>query len=75
MNVTTDNRHVVQHSDVIVLAVKPHVVPLVLEEVNQDITRKKLVVSVAAGVTLQRLQKVSIDQAPVFCQKPVKMQK
>ncbi|WP_172191167.1 pyrroline-5-carboxylate reductase [Actinomyces faecalis] len=48
---------VVRRSDVIILAVKPHVIPGVLEELEQDIAgHNPLVVSVAAGLSLERLE-------------------
>ncbi|WP_172120971.1 pyrroline-5-carboxylate reductase [Actinomyces faecalis] len=48
---------VVRRSDVVILAVKPHVIPGVLEELEQDIAgHNPLVVSVAAGLSLERLE-------------------
>lgn len=46
-----DNRFVAKSADVVVLAVKPQIVPRVLKEISKDITSKKLVLSIAAGVT------------------------
>jgi pyrroline-5-carboxylate reductase len=43
---------------VIVVAVKPDVVPQALRELSTRITRHHLVISIAAGVTLQSLQHV-----------------
>jgi pyrroline-5-carboxylate reductase len=51
-----DNRQAVKESDVIVLAVKPQVMPEVLEEIAPIIDGEKLVISIAAGITLQTLQ-------------------
>ncbi len=51
-----DNRQAVKESDVIVLAVKPQVMPEVLEEIAPVIDGEKLVISIAAGITLQTLQ-------------------
>lgn len=51
-----DNQQAVKESDVIVLAVKPQVMPDVLEEVAPVLTGEKLVISIAAGITLQTLQ-------------------
>ena len=59
MRTTTCNHEVVQSSKTVVVAVKPHVVPSVLEEIAQDVDEKKLIVSIAAGVTLAQLQSVS----------------
>ena len=49
---TADNRELVEKSDILILAVKPQVVTRVLTEVRDLIDAKKLLVSVAAGVTI-----------------------
>ncbi|MGQ4809083.1 Pyrroline-5-carboxylate reductase [Candidatus Entotheonellaceae bacterium PAL068K] len=53
---SADNLHVVQYSDVIILAVKPQIMPEVLQTIAPAVTRDKLVMSIAAGITLQTLQ-------------------
>lgn len=45
----------IEAAQVIVLAVKPQILPSVLEEYGAKITAEKLVISIAAGVTLNRL--------------------
>jgi pyrroline-5-carboxylate reductase len=49
---TVSNREVAASSDIIILAVKPQNMEAVLEEIASDITDKKMVVSVAAGISL-----------------------
>ncbi|XP_074524536.1 pyrroline-5-carboxylate reductase 3 isoform X1 [Halichoeres trimaculatus] len=56
--VTHSNVEVVCGSDVVFVAVKPHLVPLVLSEVSQYITDRHVIVSVAAGVTLATLEEI-----------------
>ncbi len=51
VEITLDNKFLVQNSEVIFLAVKPNQVEAVLEEIKEFITPEKLIVSVAAGVT------------------------
>ncbi|XP_054645024.1 pyrroline-5-carboxylate reductase 3 [Dunckerocampus dactyliophorus] len=60
LNITTthSNTEVVCSSDVVVIAVKPHVVPLVLNEISQHVTHRHVIVSVAAGVTLATLEEL-----------------
>ena len=52
INATSDNREVVEKSDVIILAVKPSMLPGVIGEIR-DITADKLVISIAAGKTIK----------------------
>lgn len=49
---TTDNHELVRKCDVIVLAVKPQVIDKVLSAISPDVTKDKLVISVAAGVPI-----------------------
>lgn len=52
---TESNVEVVKNSDVVVFAVHPHVVPRVCEEIRDVITDDHLLVSIAAGVTTDRI--------------------
>ena len=52
---TADNREVAAQSDVLVLAVKPQYLPALLDEVRTQVTERHLVISIAAGVPLQKL--------------------
>jgi len=52
----TDNTKVVKAASVIVLAVKPHVVPPVLQEIAPHLQSKHLIVSIAAGVTIKTIE-------------------
>ncbi len=51
-----DNRELVRRSKVVVLAVKPQVLPRVFEEVRGEASPRQLFVSIAAGVPLRRLE-------------------
>lgn len=56
---TEDNRAVAGQSDVLVLAVKPQSMATVLREVGELVrTRRPLVVSIAAGITLGQLREM-----------------
>lgn len=59
MAVTHSNQDVVGGSQVVFVAVKPHLVPSVLSEICPHVTDRQVVVSVAAGVTLAVLEEVS----------------
>lgn len=58
--VTHSNVEVVCGSDVVFVAVKPHLVQHVLGEISQHVTDRHIIVSVAAGVTLATLEEVSV---------------
>ena len=49
------NREVAAACDVLILAVKPQVMPAVLDELKPAITPRHLVISIAAGITLKSL--------------------
>ncbi|KAF6024928.1 hypothetical protein EB796_016765 [Bugula neritina] len=53
---TQSNVTVVKESTIVFVAVKPHFVRMVLKEVCQHITKKHLIVSIAAGVSLEGLE-------------------
>ena len=53
---STENREVIQASDTIVLAVKPQVMAVVLEDIGPYIKESHLVISIAAGITLRFLE-------------------
>ena len=56
IKIILDNKELVKTSDVIFIAVKPNQVLGVLEEVKPFVTPEKLIVSIAAGVTLNKLE-------------------
>lgn len=59
MHVTTGNKETVSKSDVLFLAVKPHIIPFVLDEIGPSIEDRHLIVSCAAGVTIASIEKAS----------------
>ncbi|MDO5306845.1 MAG: pyrroline-5-carboxylate reductase [bacterium] len=56
IKVISDNKTLVEFADVIFIATKPNQVVDVLKEISPLLTEKKLLVSIAAGVTLDKLQ-------------------
>ena len=52
---TADNRDVVAAADLLVLAVKPQSMPALLAEIKPLVGERHLIVSIAAGVTLQQI--------------------
>jgi pyrroline-5-carboxylate reductase len=55
---TDDNREVAAKSDILVLAIKPQIVKKVLEEIHDLIDSKKLIVSIAAGVSIETIDDI-----------------
>jgi pyrroline-5-carboxylate reductase len=55
VTVSADNRQVVETSDVVLLAVKPQTMSALMPEIRPALGNRHLVVSVAAGITLQQL--------------------
>ena len=54
VSVVDSNEDVVEACDVIIVAVKPQVLPYVLEEIGDKVTENHLVISIVAGVPLER---------------------
>ena len=51
-----DNRRLVKGSQTVILAVKPQDTDAVLREIRPEVTKDKLLISIAAGVSLRRLE-------------------
>ncbi|XP_055042625.2 pyrroline-5-carboxylate reductase 3 isoform X2 [Misgurnus anguillicaudatus] len=56
VSITQSNEEVVQKSSVVFLAVKPHLIPKVLNEISHGVTQQHIIVSMAAGVTIATLE-------------------
>lgn len=56
IDIILDNKILAQNSDVIFIATKPNQVQSVLDEIYRFITPNKLVVSIAAGITTEKLE-------------------
>jgi pyrroline-5-carboxylate reductase len=56
IQVTSDNRKLSDFADIVIVAVKPQIVDSVVKEIAAKLGKTKLLVSVAAGVTLSRIE-------------------
>lgn len=56
IEVLTDNRFLTMDSDVVIIATKPNYVRDVLDEIKDEVSSEKLVVSIAAGVSIETIQ-------------------
>jgi pyrroline-5-carboxylate reductase len=65
IEVTPSNLKVCEFADIVILAVKPQIVDRVLKEIKNKLAKAKLLISVAAGVPLARLEKPLIKGARI----------
>jgi len=61
-----DNREAVKEADVIILAVKPNDMEGLLNEIKDSLEPKKLVISIAAGITTSYIEKILKKETPVI---------
>merc|ERR1711962_212650 len=54
---STKNKDIVDNADIIFLCVKPHLLPGVLDEISSSVKSHQTFISVAAGVTIDFMQK------------------
>jgi len=65
VNTSSDNIAVVMAADIIILAVKPHVIVPLLKEVAPAVRKEHTVISIAAGITIEQLQFCFEEPVPV----------
>lgn len=65
IRVATSNQDVAQQADMIILAVKPNMITAVLSEMKQAISTEKVLISIAAGVTLASIEGALMEQTKV----------
>lgn len=56
IHTSTFNPDVVNAAEIVILAVKPHVLPAVLSEIAEYVTESRLILSIAAGVKIDMIQ-------------------
>jgi pyrroline-5-carboxylate reductase len=64
--VGNDNREAVRKADVILLCVKPQSVAQVIDEIKKELTEKKLVISIAASVPTDYIERRLSAKVPVI---------
>lgn len=58
VDVVLDNKIVAKNSEVIILAIKPHFINEVLEEIKACLNENQLIISIAAGFKIENIEKV-----------------
>jgi len=66
VQVTADNVIAVRESKIIILAVKPYNITYILEEIQNELTKDHILISVATGVTLDEISKVIGIKTTIF---------
>lgn len=56
--ITTDNIELAKKADIIFLAVKPNIYPVVIEEIKNYIKENSIIVTIAAGQTIESVEKL-----------------
>lgn len=62
INATLSNIEVVEHSDILILAVKPYMIFKVIDEIKEALKKNQLVISIASGIKLSSLMERMPDQ-------------
>lgn len=57
INICANNEELVSICDIIFLAVKPNIYPIVLKEISPLINDKKILISIAAGISIESIEK------------------
>src|SRR5690554_3653842 len=66
IKVTSSNKAAIKDSDLILLAVKPHMIDTVLDELKDEIQLDQCIVSIAAGVQMKSLSASVQDKQPII---------
>ena len=66
ITIARNNRELADNSDIIILAVKPQIVSPVLTEISDILTKDKLLISIAAGVPCEKIEKPLADKVPAI---------
>lgn len=66
IDTTLDNERVAEEGDIVFLAVKPQVVAEILLQTKKNLTENKLLISIAAGISLDSLESQLNHSVPVI---------
>ena len=66
MTALKTNQELVEQSDVVILAVKPNLIETVLKEIQPTLTNQKIIVSLAAGITIEQIEKMISTDSPII---------
>ncbi|GIW21194.1 MAG: pyrroline-5-carboxylate reductase [Candidatus Sericytochromatia bacterium] len=67
VNISTDNRTVVNFSDIIILAVKPNNMESVIKEIsNESLKNNTIIISIAAGISIKKISNLFNKNLPII---------
>lgn len=64
--VTTNNKEAIKDADCIVLAVKPHLLKTVIDDLDGSLKASQAILSVAAGVSIKELEELLGQDNPIY---------
>jgi pyrroline-5-carboxylate reductase len=65
IEVSTDNLAIAGKADVLLLGVKPFQIPALVEEIRPALTPEKLIISFAASVRTEAIERAAVEEVPV----------
>ncbi|MBC1734650.1 pyrroline-5-carboxylate reductase [Listeria seeligeri] len=65
IQLTTSIEELAEQADIIILSVKPYTIPEVLTNIKNNLTPDKIIISVAAGVTIQDLENLTTKETKI----------
>ncbi|MBC6149260.1 pyrroline-5-carboxylate reductase [Listeria innocua] len=65
LQITTETEKLVEQADIVILAVKPYTIPEVLTTIKKKLTPDKIIISVAAGVTILDLEELTSKETKI----------
>jgi pyrroline-5-carboxylate reductase len=63
---TLDSKVVARESEIIILAVKPFMYKSVIDEIKSELTKEKLIITIAAGITIGNMEEWISDSAKII---------
>ena len=66
IEVSTDNVAIAGKADILLLGVKPFQVPGLVESIRRALTPEKLLISFAASVRTEAIEKAAVEEVPVI---------
>lgn len=63
---TIDSRVVAKESEILILAIKPYLYKEVIDEIKSDLTKDKLIITIAAGISIDNMEEWLGNEAKII---------